>query len=102
GTDVHDVIGQADGVLVVLHHDHRIAQVTQVGEGAQQAFVVTLMQANGRFVEDVHDADQAGADLAGQANALGFATGQRVGAAFQCQVIKADVDQKLQAFANFL
>jgi hypothetical protein len=31
------------------------------------------MQANRWFVEDVQNADQAGADLAGQTNALRFA-----------------------------
>ncbi len=30
---VDHVVGAADGLLVVLHHDHRVAQVAQVGEG---------------------------------------------------------------------
>ncbi len=45
GADIDNVIGLADGVLVVLHHQHRVAQVPQVGEGAQQALVVALVQA---------------------------------------------------------
>jgi hypothetical protein len=63
GTDVDDVVGGADGVLVVLHHQHRVAQIAQVREGAQQALVVALVQADGRLVEDVHHAHQPGADL---------------------------------------
>ena len=102
GADVDHVIGQADGVFVMLDHDHRVAQVAQVGEGAEQALVVALVQADAGLVEDVHHADQAGADLAGQADTLGFATGQGVGAAVQGQVVEADVDQELQAFTDFL
>jgi hypothetical protein len=86
----------------VLDHDHRVAEVAQVLEGAEQAVVVALVQADGRFVEDVHHAHQAGADLAGQADALGLAAGQGVGAAVEGQVVEADVDQELQALADFL
>jgi hypothetical protein len=57
------VVGQADRVLVVLDHDHRVAEVAQAGERAEQAFVVALVQADRRLVEHVHHADQAGADL---------------------------------------
>ena len=35
GADIHHVVGGADGVLVVFHHDHRVAEVAQPGEGAQ-------------------------------------------------------------------
>ncbi|MNM75938.1 hypothetical protein D3C81_877410 [compost metagenome] len=102
GADVHYIVGEANGVLIVLHHYHRVAQVAQVGEGGQQALVVPLMQADGGLVEDVHHAHQAGADLAGQADALGLAARQGVGAAVQGQVVEADVDQELQALADLL
>ena len=55
-----------------------------------------------RFVQHVHHADQAGADLRGQADALRFAAGQGVGLALQRQVVQADIDQEAQAFADFL
>src|SRR5690606_19704374 len=42
--DVDDVIGQANGVFVVLDHDHGVAQVAQVREGLQQAVIVTLVE----------------------------------------------------------
>ena len=55
-----------------------------------------------RLVEDVEDADQTAADLAGQANALGFAAGQRRGGAVEGQVMQADVEQEAEPAANFL
>ena len=68
----------------------------------QQAVVVALVQADRRFVEHVHDAGQAGADLRGQPDALRFAAGQCFGRAFEGQVIEADVDQESQPRGDFL
>ncbi|KAF1065940.1 MAG: hypothetical protein GAK45_02062 [Pseudomonas citronellolis] len=100
--DIHHIVGETDRVLVVLDHDHRIAEVAQMGEGAQQALVVALVQADRWLVEDVHHPDQAGADLAGQADTLRLATGEGIGAAIQGQIVQADVDQELQALADLL
>ncbi len=101
-THVQHVVGGADHVLVVLDHDHAVAQVAQLPQGFDQAVVVALVQADGRFVEHVHDAGQARADLAGQADALGLAAGQGVGAPVQGQVAQAHVDQEVQPGADFL
>ncbi len=60
------------------------------------------MQADRRLVEHVHHAHQAGADLAGQANALRLAARKGVGLAVQRQVVQPHVDQKVQALAHFL
>ncbi len=67
---VDEIVGAADRILVVLDHDHRIAEVAQLREGGEQAVVVALMQADRGLVEHVHHAGQAGADLAGEADAL--------------------------------
>ena len=64
---------------------------------ADQAVVVALVQADRRFVEHVHHAGQARADLRRQPDALRLAARQRVGAAVQRQVVQADVVQELQA-----
>ena len=47
-------------------------------------------------------ADQAGADLARQADALRLAAGQGLGAAVQRQIVQAHVDQKSQPLADLL
>ena len=102
GTDIDDVVGAADGVLVMLDDDHRIAEIAQVGQRFQQPLVVTLMQADRRFVEHIHHAHQPGADLAGQPDALRLAAGQGLGTAIQGQVVQADVDQKAQPVVDLL
>jgi len=76
------VVGLKYRFLVVLDHDDRIAEVAQPREGREQLPVVPLVQADGRFVEDVDHAHEAGADLRGEADALGFAAAE----ALRCPV----------------
>ena len=83
GAKVHDHIGLAHSLFVVLDDDDGVADVAQALEGVQQPLVVAMVQANGRLVENVQHADQAGADLRGEADALGLAAGQGVRAAVE-------------------
>ena len=77
--DVDHPVGGADGVLVVLDDDQRVAEVAQPDQRLDQPAVVALVQADRRLVEHVEHADQAGADLGGQPDALRLAAGQRAG-----------------------
>ena len=70
GPHVDAMVGGADHVLVVLDHQHAVAQVAQVFQGGDQAVVVALVQADAGLVEHVHHAGQARANLRGQADAL--------------------------------
>ena len=47
---VDHMVGNANHVFVVLHHQHAVANVAQVFECAYQAIVVALVQANAGFV----------------------------------------------------
>ena len=76
GADVDDIIGGEDGVLVMLDHDHRIAEVAQPPQGFQQPGIVALVQPDRGLVQHVEHAGQAGADLRGEADALAFAARQ--------------------------
>ncbi|EEG34613.1 hypothetical protein NEIFLAOT_00229 [Neisseria flavescens NRL30031/H210] len=101
GAHIDDEIGFADGVFVVFDHNHAVAQIAQAFEGGEQAVVVALVQADGGFVQNVHHAGQAAADLAGEADALGFAAGEGFGGAGEIQVIQPDINQKAETFGNF-
>ncbi len=79
GPDVHDPVGVADGVLVVLHHDQRVAEVPQPGQRVDQAVVVPLVQADGGLVQDVEHPDQPRTDLGGQPDALRLPAGEGAG-----------------------
>ena len=102
GADVDHVVGGEDRVLVVLDHDHRVADVAQVLERLQQAGVVALVQADGGLVQHVEHAGQARADLRGEPDALALAARQRAGRARQREIVEPDVDQELQPLADLL
>ena len=57
-------------VFIVFHHEQGVAQVAEFSKRLQQSVVVSLMKADGRFVQHVHDAGQTTADLGGQAYSL--------------------------------
>ncbi|MCY1182154.1 hypothetical protein D9M73_227000 [compost metagenome] len=44
--DIHYIVGQANRVFIVLHHDHRVADVAQVFQSAEQPVVIALVQAD--------------------------------------------------------
>ena len=98
---VNHMVGHADHVFVVLDHQHAVADVAQVLQRADQAVVVALMQANAGFIQHIHHARQARADLAGQSDALRLAARQRFGAAVQAQIVQAHVVQELQTQGDF-
>ncbi len=102
GAEVDDVIGAADGFLVVLDDDHGVADVAQLSQRLQQAFVVALMQADRWLVKHVHDAGQTRADLRSQPDALRLAAGEGLRRAIERQVVEADVDQELQSADDLL
>ena len=83
------VIGGPHRVFVVLDDDHGVAQIAQLRERGEQAVVVARVQADRRLVEDVQHADQAAADLSGQADALRFAAGKRGSGAVEREIIRA-------------
>ena len=98
--NVDDVVSRADRIFIVLDHDHRVAEVAQVDQRAEQALVVALVQADGRLIQHVHHAYQTRANLACQTDTLGFTAGERFCRAGKRQVVQADVHQELQAIAN--
>ena len=99
---IQDVVGGADRLLVVLDHQHGVAEIAQPAQRVEQAAVVALVQADRRLVEDVEHADQARADLGRQANALAFPARQRAGGPIQRQVVEADVHQEPEPLADLL
>ncbi len=102
GSDVEDMIGKPNGVLVVLDHDHGIAEVAEPLQGFQKPRVVALVQSDRGLVQHIEHASQPRADLRGEADALAFAAAQRARGARQRQVVQADVEQERQPLADFL
>src|SRR5262245_57858262 len=77
GSQVDDVLGAADRLLVVLDDDDRVALARELLDRREQQRVVARMQADRRLVEDVADAAQVRAELCREPDALRFAAGER-------------------------
>ncbi len=102
GPQIDHVVRRLDGVLVVLHHDHRITQVSQPSERVEEPLVIPLVQADARLIEDVEHPYQPRADLGGQPDSLGLAAGERGGASAQREVIETHVAKEPQPIDHFL
>ena len=102
GSEINDVVGDAQGLLVVLHHDQGVAEVAQVDQRVQEALVVALMQPDGRFVEDVQHADQGRADLGGQPDALRFAARKGGRPPVERQVLQPHAGHERQPVTHLL
>ena len=102
GSDVDDVVGDLDRVLVVLDDDHGVAEVAHADHRLDQPVVVALVQTDRRLVEDVQHADETRPDLRRQPDALGLAAGERAGGAREAQVVEPDGEQEADAVVHLL
>ena len=100
GPHLHQVVGGADGVLVVLDDDDRVADVAQALERGDHLDVVLGVKADARLVEHVQHPHQARADLGRQADPLRLAPRQGARAAAEVQVVEPDAQQQLQPPAD--
>ena len=100
GAEIDEVVGGAHRALVVLDHDHGVAEVAQPVERRDQLLVVALVEADRGLVEDVEHADKARADLRRQPDPLRLAARERAGRALQRQVADPDVVEEGEALAD--
>jgi hypothetical protein len=100
GTEVDDAVGARHELVVVLDHEQRVALGAQGLERVDQAVVVAGVQADARLVEHVEHAGEVGAELGGEADALGLAAGERLGGAVEREVAEADMVEELQALLD--
>src|SRR5207237_8413089 len=102
GAHVDHMVGGADRLLVMLDHEHRVAEAAEALERLEEAVVVLLVEADRGLVEDVEDAREAAADLAGEADALAFATGERAACAVKVEVVETDIVEEAEALVDLL
>ena len=72
GPEIDEMIRRGDGVLVVLDDDEGVPLIAERDEGFEEGGVVARVEADGGLVEDVEDAAEVGAELGGEADALGL------------------------------
>src|SRR5215510_6925197 len=102
GAQIHHEVGGADGLLVVLHHEHGVAEIAEPLQRVEEPAVVALVEPDARLIEDVEDADQARADLRGEADALPLAAREGRRRAIEGEVLEPHVGEEAQALADLL
>ena len=102
GADIHDIVRAAHGILIVLDHDDRIAEVAEIFQRSDELIIVPLMQADGRLIQHIEHAGERTADLGRQADALALAAGQSACRPGQCEVVESHALQELQAVLDLL
>src|SRR5262249_10982407 len=98
---VHDPIGGADRLLVVLDNDDGIAEVAQPLQGSQQSPVVTLVQSNRRLVQHIEHPREPRADLRSQPDTLAFTARKGARRSRQGQVFQPDIPKKPETLVDF-
>ena len=71
------MIGGPHRLFIVLDDDDGVSLVAEVAEAFQELGVVARMQPDRGFIKDIKDADEAAANLAGEADALRLTAGER-------------------------
>ena len=71
-------------------------------EGLDEAAVVALVEPDAGLVEHVEDADEAGADLGGEPDALGLAARERPRSAGERQVVESHVEKEAEPGVDLL
>src|SRR5262245_12348942 len=77
GPHFDDVIGRANGGLIMLDDNHRVPDVAKTLECRDHLDVVLWVQADARLVEDIQHSHQSRTDLRRKTNALRFAARER-------------------------
>ena len=96
GPDVDHPVRRPDRLLVVLHDQHRVAEVAQPGERRDQLRVVPLVEADRRLVEDVQHAHQRRADLRREPDPLRLAAREADARPVDGQVVEPDVHEEAE------
>ena len=94
--EVHNVVGDRDRLRLVLHHEHRVALVSQPQEQVVHPLDVMGVQARGGLVENVGDVSERGAEVADHLDALRLTARQRAGCPVERQVAQADLRERVE------
>ncbi len=101
-TDIDNEIGRTHRILIMLDDEHRVTEITEMLERCNQTVIVSLVKSDGWFVQDINNADKAGADLRCKTDTLGFAAGECPRRPGECQIVKTDIHKELRSGLYFL
>ena len=100
--EIDDIICVLDRLLIVLDDQHGIAQIAKLMQRVEKPFVITRMQADARFVQNIKHTAKLRSDLRRKPNTLAFAAGQGCRRTPERQISKPDRIEKTNAAIDLL
>ena len=91
--EIHDVVGHADHLLMVLHEQHRVARIAQPLHGVLHELYVVVVQARAGFVEDVEYVGERRVDVFGNLASLCFTARECTDGAVEAQITETNLLQ---------
>ena len=101
GAHVDHMVCRRDDVVVVFHHDHRIAFVPQPLQHADELGGILGMQANAGLIQNVGASHEGAPHARAECDALGLPAAECGATTHQCQIAQPQVQQALQPSLNF-
>jgi hypothetical protein len=89
GSDINDLVGCPDYILVVLHNDYGIAQVAKRLKYFDKVGGIFRMESDTGFVEDIHGPYQTAAQGRSQVYSLAFTSGEGIGFPVKAEVAQS-------------
>ena len=94
--NVHDPVGVAHDVQLMLDHEDGVPRCLEPVERAEERLGVDRMETGRRLVQHVHDAEQVAVHLGAEPEALELARGEGRRAALEREVAEPQVQQHLE------
>ena len=91
----------SNGFFIVLDDHHAVADISHALQGVEESAVVSLVQPDRGFVQNVNDPGQFGAHLTGETNPLGLAARERGAGTIEGEVSEPDRAQKFKPGSDF-
>src|SRR3974390_363585 len=101
GPKIEDAIGSFDGIGIVFDNQHGVTEIAQGFKDIDETLRVPGMEANGGLVRNVPRAAKMRAERGGPLDALRFAAGESRGETIECEIVQANLVEKLQTRSNF-
>jgi len=97
GAEVDDVVGDRDGLRLVLYDEHRVAFVPQPQQQVVHPLDVVRVQSDGRLIEDVGDISQGRSEVSDHLDALRLTARQRARRPIEGEVAQPDLHERVES-----
>ena len=92
--EIHDVVGCAQGLLVMFHYDERVSQIRRYRSVSMSADCPSDAADRG-LIENIEHANETRTDLGREPYTLCFSAGKRRCLSFQRKIVESDIFMKL-------